>query len=305
MLQITMYLVLLSIYFLIYIFLWWLDIKKVILFFVSWGLMLVLLQIFYLSFYSSFNIDLFFIEWNIRLWNYISRINKNIVTSDNNVINTVQIFFTFIIPALLEELLKFFAFKLVIKKINSFNTINQYLIWFAYVAMGFSFFETSFYILKIWNTTFNNLFALIISRGIISTFSHVIFSMILWYNYAKASFIKYKIIDDLEISKVTKIIKIFRKIPFIKISTLSRFYYLKFMIFWFVISTFYHSLYNFLITKWYIRIAILLIIIWLIYIIKEMTSKPNNENYKKIKDKINKLKKIKELKEEIKWINYK
>jgi RsiW-degrading membrane proteinase PrsW (M82 family) len=90
------------------------------------------------------------------------------------------LFLSLIIPAALEEFGKFFVFKKVNKHIQIANTITTTILGMFYAALGFSFFETGAYIYFLsGNNSLSDLIELTFARGIISTFSHVVFSAII------------------------------------------------------------------------------------------------------------------------------
>ena len=74
-----------------------------------------------------------------------------------------------------------------------------------YVAIGFAFFETGCYIYFLSDhMAASEVLSVAAVRIFISSFSHMLFSAIIGYYYGKALFMKYELIDNLEISKTTK-----------------------------------------------------------------------------------------------------
>ncbi len=137
-------------------------------------------------------------------------------------------------------------------------------------------------------------------RTVISTLSHILFSAIVGYYYGKALFMKYELIDNLEISKTTKLLKKLKHIPFIHIHSISKYYAFKYLITGFSLSIFLHTIYNFFMSTGNEIFAIFTVLIGVALFVKIITVKKHNKNYLDIKNKIAYLQEMKALKEKMK-----
>ncbi len=267
------------------------------------GLLLILLQMIYISFGKDFTINLIFIKWNVEVSNYI----QNVVDYFDNTgvypgwMRYIIIFLSLIIPATLEEVGKFYVFKWIASSLWVLKGITSSVFAIVYVAIGFSFFETGFYIyfLSTQNQV-DNLMVITVTRIFISTLSHIFFSAIIGYYFWKAFFMEFDLIDNLEIGKTTKLIKKLKYIPFINIHTISRYYFFKYIITGFSLAIILHSMYNLFMSTGNVLFGIFTVLIGLVLIIRVVLIKKPNENYQNIKSKILYIRQIRDLKEKIK-----
>lgn len=279
--------------------------RKQIAYLIIWGwLLYIFLQFFYFLFDRWFNIDLFFVKWKLEINNFITRTKDyvDVVWKWQYWIGSISLFLSLIVAASVEEIGKFLIFKKINSKLDIIKSINTSIFWITYVAIWFAIFETAWY-LTFFSASekFNGLVKILITRWVISTASHVLFSVIVWYYYGKALFLKFQIIDNLEISKTTALIKKLKKIPLININTISKYYYIKYMLTWFTLSIIIHSVYNYFMETSKnepsnVIFAIITVIIWMLIFFKIINTKKHNNNYYEIKNKINYLKEMKDLK---------
>lgn len=111
---------------------------------------------------------------------------------------------------------------------------------------------------------------------------------------------KFELIDNLEISKTTRLLKKLRRIPFIHIHSISRYYTVKYLITGFSLSIFLHALYNFFMSTGNEIFAIFTVLIGIAFFIKLITVKKYSKNYLELKNKIAYLQEMKVLKEKMK-----
>lgn len=281
--------------------LWWLSKKSIFLLMLWWWVLLVLLQFLYRSFWKGIHLNLLIFNIDLQINNFIQIVREY---SDSNGFRIGNIWFfsvifSFILPAFLEEFGKFYVLKIINKKLQIITSIVLTIITISYVAIGFALIESIAYIFYS-EESFQELLKISILRGLISTSSHILFSVIIWYYYGKALFLKFEIIDNLEITKTTKILKRFKKIPFINISSISKYYYIKYMFTGFLISVSLHAIYN---VFWEYSLpiyAIITIVIWMVIFLKLVFVKKHNKNYVDLRNKIQYLKEMKDLRDKIK-----
>lgn len=277
--------------------------KQIFLLMLWGGILLFMLQFLYISIWKEFNLNLWFIKWNLEVNNFIQRVNNYFNKSSVNIwwIGLFALFFSLIIPAMLEEVGKFYFFKKISFRLGILKSISTCMFAIIYVAMWFAFFETAFYIYFISaRLEFKEVFTVTIVRVIISTLSHIFFSAIVWYYFWKSLFMKYEHIDNLEISKTTKLLKKLSHIPFINIHSISKYYKIRYMLTWFVFSILFHSIYNFFMSTHNELWAIITIFVWTVLLVKFITVKKYNKNYIEIKNKIKYLQDMKALKDKMK-----
>lgn len=111
---------------------------------------------------------------------------------------------------------------------------------------------------------------------------------------------KYELIDNLEISKTTKLLKKLKHIPFIHIHSISRYYAIKYLVTGFSLSIFLHAIYNFFMSTGNEIFAIFTVLIGVAIFVKIITVKKCNKNYLDLKNKIAYLQEMKALKEKLK-----
>ncbi len=127
----------------------------------------------------------------------------------------------------------------------------------------------------------------------------MLFSAIVGYYYGKALFLKFELIDNLEISKTTKLLKKLGKIPFIHIHSISRYYELRYVLTGFSLSIFLHAIYNFFMNTGNEIFAIFTVLIGVAIFIKLIMVKKYSKNYLELKNKIAYLQEMKALKEKM------
>ncbi|EKE29258.1 MAG: hypothetical protein ACD_2C00198G0001 [uncultured bacterium (gcode 4)] len=294
------YWILIAINIAIVFFLWWLWKRPILLLILWWWILLILLQLLYMWFWSWIHINLIIFKIDLQINNFIDAARGYFDSSGLRIwkIWFFSVLFSFILPAFLEEFWKYQVLKLMDKKLKVVKSVVFAIVAISYVAIGFALFETMSYI-YFSKESFNDLMKIAVVRWIISTSSHVFFSIIVAYYYGKALFLKFEIIDNLEISKTTKMLKRFKKIPFININSISRYYYLKYMLTWFFLSITLHAFYN---AFWELEMpiyAIFTVMIWIAIFLKLIFIKKHNKNYMDLKNKIQYLKEMKELKERV------
>lgn len=271
-----------------------------------WWILFFLLQTLYMSFWNWIHINLIIFNIDLQINNFV-QIAKEYFDSNTFKIGKIWFFsvmFSFILPAFLEEFGKFYVLKIINKRLQIIQSVTFSVISITYVALGFAFFESLTYIF-LTKESLQELIKISTLRSIISTTSHIFFSIVIGYYYWKAIFLKFEIIDNLEITKTTKILKKFKSIPFVNINSISKYYYIKYILTGFTISIFFHALYN---AFWEYNLpiyAIITIVIWIVIFLKLIFLKKYNKNYIDIKNKIQYLKDMKELKNKINKTNLK
>lgn len=289
--------ILIIIYLTLIVTLKWLSYKQIFLLILGGGVLLALLQPLYLSIGKEAEINLFFIKGNFQVNDFISSVQEYFSSKSSSL----ALFLSLIVPAWLEEFWKFYFFKKINKHIKIANTITTTMLGMFYVALGFSFFETGAYIYFLSGSkTLSEILELTFARGIISTFSHIVFSVIIGYFYGKVLFLKFQMVDNLEITKSTKWLKKFEKFPFLNIKTVSHFYAIKYMFSGFFLAILIHSIYNYFMSTGEIILAVGTILIGLAIFYRVTRIKSHNKNYTALKDKIERLREMQELKEKLK-----
>ncbi len=270
---------------------------------VLWGgFLLLLLQFLYISFGKEFAINLFFIKWNIEVNNYIQNV-ENYFNSSGFTLGWMEfsaLFFSLIIPAVLEEVGKFYIFKKVASYLGILKSVTSCIFAIIYVAIGFAFFETGAYIYFLGSNPLVDVTTITIVRVVISTLSHILFSAIIGYYFWKALFMKFELIDNLEISKTTKLLKKLKYLPFIHIRSISSYYALKYIVIGFLFSIFLHAIYNYFMSTKNEIFAIFTVLIGVALFIRLITIKKYSKNYLELKNKIYYLQEMKALKKKIK-----
>lgn len=276
--------------------------KQIFLLVLWGGFLLMLLQFVYISFGKEFSINLFFIKWNLEVSNYI----KNVETYFNKSgfrlgwMGLSALFFSLIIPATLEEWGKFYFFRKIATRLWILRSVASCTFAIIYVAIGFAFFETGAYIYFLGANPNTDIVMVTIVRVVISTLSHILFSAIIGYYFWKALFMKFELIDNLEISKTTKLLKKLRHIPFLHIRSISTYYAIKYILTGFVFSIFLHAIYNFFMSTDNEIFAIFTVLIGVALFIRLITIKKYSKNYLELKNKIAYLQEMKSLKEKMK-----
>lgn len=111
---------------------------------------------------------------------------------------------------------------------------------------------------------------------------------------------KFELIDNLEISKTTKLLKKLKHIPFIHIRSISKYYTIKYIVIGFSLSIFLHTVYNFFMNTGNEIFAIFTVLIGTAIFMKMITVKKYNKNYLDLKNKIAYLQEMKALKAKMK-----
>lgn len=93
------------------------------------------------------------------------------------------LFFSLIIPAVLEEVGKFYIFKKVASYLGILKSVTSCIFAIIYVAIGFAFFETGAYIYFLGSNPLVDVTTITIVRVVISTLSHILFSAIIGYYF--------------------------------------------------------------------------------------------------------------------------
>lgn len=280
------------------------KIKDIIYLFILWSILLLIFNSFLYSIWKNLSVNLYFFSLDIR-WNnifenfesYYKLFIKNLWTS-NWFLWALTLL---ILPWILEELWKFLIFVKFYK--DKITSISDSLIGIWIIALWFAFFENIFYLLLSFQTFENGekslgfVYQLNITRWIISTWSHIFFSMIIWFFYGNARFAWFNIIDEWWISKLNNILIFIRKINFFHINTISKIYSYKLIITGLFFAIISHILYNFLLSKWYIILSICILFFWATYFYFFIISqKKTYFNYMKLEEKIEYLKKSKDIK---------
>lgn len=111
---------------------------------------------------------------------------------------------------------------------------------------------------------------------------------------------KFELIDNLEISKTTKLLKKLKYLPFIHIRSISSYYALKYIVIGFLFSIFLHAIYNYFMSTKNEIFAIFTVLIGVALFIRLITIKKYSKNYLELKNKIYYLQEMKALKKKIK-----
>ncbi len=276
--------------------------KQILLLVLGGGFLLMILQFLYISFGKEFSVNLFFVKWSFEVSNYIQNVENyfNKFGFRLGGMGLFALFFSLIIPAALEEFGKFFFFKKIASRLGVLKSVASCVFAIIYVAIGFAFFETGAYIYFLSTRSHADVMTITLVRIVISTLSHMLFSAIIGYYFWKALFMKYELIDNLEISKTTKLLKRLKHIPFIHIHSISRYYAIKYLVTGFSLSIFLHAIYNFFMSTGNEIFAIFTVLIGVALFVKIITVKKCNKNYLDLKNKIAYLQEMKALKEKMK-----
>lgn len=271
---------------------------KHILYLILWGgFLLAMIQWIYISFGKEFTLNFYILSWTFEVNNYIQDFKNSLSRWSLGIF---ALFLSLIIPAALEEFGKFYFFRKIATRLWILKSVTSCVFAIVYVAIGFAFFETAAYIYFLSTDTINNpqinIFGIAIVRVFISTLSHVLFSVIIWYYYGKAIFMSYEMIDNLEISGTTRILKKLKNFPFINIHTISRFYSIRYLLIGFSLSIILHTVYNYFMDTGNQLFAIYTILIGMILFISLINFRKHNKNYLDLKNKIAHLQEIKKIK---------
>lgn len=215
-----------------------------------------------------------------------------------------SLFFSLLIPAALEEFGKFFFFKKIAGNLEILKSITTCIFAITYVAIGFAFFETGAYIYFLNADAHANVLVISMVRIVISTLSHIFFSAVVGYYFGKALYMKFELIDNLEISKTTRLLKKLKKIPFIHIHSISKYYTVKYLVTGFSLSIFFHAIYNFFMSTGNEIFAIITVFLGIAFFVRLITVKKYSKNYLELKNKIIYLQEMKALKEKMRGTEY-
>lgn len=259
-----------------------LDFKKYLFLFVWGSLAFLVIYFLWKIIWTNHSFSFLNFDFNLVIWDFVSDFNKYFFAWFKN-----YLFLSFLLPAFLEEFLKVFILLYFNKKLKILKNIYELMIWATVIALGFSFLENAIYLLN-WYVNKSLDFSLLSFRLIVSSFSHVFFSLISWYFVWLFLFFNCYLIDN----KKTLLIKLVKKrtLFHIKIIDLIK---IKFVFLWIFLSTFIHGFYNFNLLKWKISFSIFIIFIWLfisiIYFKAIKLSKKQDCIY--LKNKLNHIKK--------------
>lgn len=253
--------------------------------------------------WRQMNIDLYFFEIRILGKNALENFENMYGDFIENFSLKYSIFFTIgtiILPATLEEIWKLLSLRIItIKNIGwSVSTIREYIYLMFIIALGFSFLENFFYIgyyLEQWQD-WVWLIQLTLLRIIMSTTSHLLFSGIMAYFYARFIFGKYDIVDTSGFILHKKLISLLKSAhifytPIFSIAYSSRLFFL-----WLIFSIGSHVFYNLMIYIHYNFIALLFLIIgWWLFIYYILNNDTIDKNLWIIQEKINLMKEIRKI----------
>lgn len=259
-----------------------LEFKKYVFLFIWWMLAFLIIYFIWKIMWSSFEINIFNINKTIIVENYINIINELIFIWKDN-----YLLYSFLLPSFLEESLKILVLIFLNIKLKILKNIYHVIIWAVSVALWFSFLENAIYLLNDFYRNWID-YMFLSYRLIISSLSHILFSIISAYFIWLFLFIDYSFVDKKRIfcMKLTKKIIIwnFKLIHLIKI---------KFLLLAVIISSFIHSFYNYNLIIWNFKLAIAIILIWIlisIFYFHTINFKKDN-NYMEYKLRIKNLKK--------------
>ena len=250
--------------------------------------MLGILQTVYISFGKEIDINLFFVKGNLEVNNFVKSVETSFNSSGIRIggMGLFALFFSLIIPAALEEFGKFYFFKTIANRLGLLKSVVTCIFAITYVAIGFAFFETGAYIYFLHRDANTDILTITLVRTVISTLSHIFFSAVVGYYFGKALFMKFELIDNLEISKTTKLLKRLKKFPFIHIHSISRYYAVKYLVTGFSLSIFFHAIYNFFMSTGNEIFAIFTVILGIAFFVRLITFKKYSKNYLELKNKI-------------------
>jgi len=277
--------------------------KSIFILFLYWGLLLFILNFFLYSIWRELSINMYFFEIKIIGKDAFSNFEatyKSLINQDGNSNSFLHIFGFIILPAILEETWKLYMLIRYNKNVEQLISVRMYIYSISIIALWFSFFENISYIFLFIQKSFTSfeIVQTLLLRIIMSTSSHLFFSWVVWYYFARYMFAWLDIIDEGGISKYNKQIKILKKIPFINIHNISKLYWYKLLFTWIFYWIIIHIIYNFFINLWFPIISFLIIVIaWGFFYSLVLSKEKLDYNLKNIDDKMQILKKIKYFKD--------
>jgi hypothetical protein len=219
--------------------------------------------------WRQMNIDFYFFEIRILGKNVFENFENMYGEFIKNFSLKYSIFFaigTIILPATLEEVWKLLSLRVItIKSIGwSVSTIREYIYRMFIIALWFSFLENFFYIgyyIEMWQSWIW-LVQLVILRIIMSTTSHLFFSGIMAYFYARFMFGKYDIVDTGGFNSHKKVVSFLKSFhifysPFFSIAYNSRLFFLGL-----ILAIGGHVFYNLMIYVQFNFVALVFLIVW-------------------------------------------
>ncbi len=232
-------------------------------------LVALLIKGFVYGIWKEMNMDFYFFEVRILGKNALENFENSYLHFIESLSIQYTIFYTIgviILPAILEEVGKFWALRFIASKKNIwfYSTIRTYIYQMLIIALWFSFIENIFYLLHFlemgqYGTT---LIQLIILRILVSTTSHLLFSWILAYFYARFVFWKYDLIDTWGFNMHKKIVSLLKTFHLYYSSLFLIAYRWRLLLLGFILSISFHIIYNLLIYLEYPIFAIGWLGIW-------------------------------------------
>ena len=236
------------------------------------------------------SIKLFFIWWIILLF-----LHSFIYSVWINLSMWLFILSSFIVPAIMEEIWKFLWFWIYYK--NKIKSVMKTIYWIWFTALWFAFFENLTYIISSQNfSTISEMLSFSIYRWLISSLSHILFSMIIWYFLWKTIFYRFLMINS-KMDWIYSLIKKISKKINVNYKLLIKIYSLRLIFYWFTISILLHILYNLSASNNFLFLSIIILLIIILYFIFFVEDEYKySQNYLDIHDKNSLLTKVKKIK---------
>ena len=195
---------------------------------VSWGnivrfflygmMAAIILKLFIYSIGKEMSVDLYFFQIQIVAKDAIGNFQDSYAALLQRFSIEYSFFFVFgitVLPAILEEVCKFLLLRMHVRNTSiPFRSIRDYIYAMIVIALGFSFIENILYLKDYLTLGYSGwmLFQLIFLRLCMSTTSHVLFSGIIAYYYARYRFSNYDLVESGFLMKYKIVIAYLKKL---------------------------------------------------------------------------------------------
>ena len=221
---------------------------------------------------KEMKIDLYFFELRILGQNALEHFESMYSQYTNEVLMKYSLFVvlgSIILPAILEELWKLGAMRIFLHRSTfSIPTVRQYIVLLGIIALWFSVFENIIYLRYYLDLGYDgiSLLRITILRIIMSTSSHILFSGVIAYFFARYTFGKYDLLDHKGFVGQNPTVSILKLIHIFSIRIYTSIHSFRLLLIWMTLGIWWHICYNSLISLWQPFFALcFLIVSWGIF----------------------------------------
>jgi RsiW-degrading membrane proteinase PrsW (M82 family) len=210
----------------------------------------IILKLFIYSIGKEMSVDLYFFQIQIVAKDAIGNFQDSYATLLQRFSIEYSFLFVFgitVLPAILEEICKFLLLRMHVRNTSiPFRSIRDYIYAMIVIALGFSFVENILYLKDYFALGYSGstLFQLIFLRICMSTTSHVLFSGIIAYYYARYIFSNYDLVESGFLMKYKTIIASLKQFHLFHAWAFSWLYSMRIIIVGLFLGILSHILYN-------------------------------------------------------------